>query len=52
MRSDSSRWTEISQTQFPWERDALDYVREKLPDHDPYRATRRVSERRLTTSKQ
>jgi hypothetical protein len=38
MRSDSSRWTEIGPTQFPWEREALDYVRERLPDHDPYRA--------------
>jgi hypothetical protein len=38
MGSDSSRWTEITSTQFPWEREALDYVRERLPDHDPYRA--------------
>jgi serine/threonine protein kinase len=38
MGSDSSRWTEITPTQFPWEREALDYVRERLPDHDPYRA--------------
>jgi Nuclease-related domain len=38
MGSDSSRWTEITSTHFPWEREALDYVRERLPDHDPYRA--------------
>jgi len=28
---------EITPTQFPWEREALDYVRDGLPDHDPYR---------------
>jgi serine/threonine protein kinase len=38
MRADSTRWTEITPTQFPWEREALDYVRARLPDHDPYRA--------------
>ena len=38
MRSASSRWTEITPTQYPWEREALAYVRERLPDHDPYRA--------------
>ncbi|MCP9485019.1 MAG: BREX system serine/threonine kinase PglW [Gaiellaceae bacterium MAG52_C11] len=37
MKADSSRWTEITPTQYPWEREAIDYVREKLPDHDPYR---------------
>jgi serine/threonine protein kinase len=39
MRSDSTRWTEVTSTQFPWEREALDYVRERLPDHDPYRVS-------------
>jgi serine/threonine protein kinase len=34
----SPRWTTISESQFPWERDALDYVRERLPDQEPYRA--------------
>lgn len=31
------RWKEISPSQFPWERDALDYIRQALPDQDPYR---------------
>ena len=26
------------QSQFPWEREALEYVRERLPDIDPYRS--------------
>lgn len=34
----SPRWKEISPSEFPWEREALEYVRERLPDHDPYRA--------------
>jgi len=32
------RWKEITPSQFPWEREALEYVRQSLPDHDPYRA--------------
>ena len=32
------RWKEITPSQFPWEREALEYVRQFLPDHDPYRA--------------
>ena len=32
------RWKEIMPSQFPWEREALEYVRQFLPDHDPYRA--------------
>jgi serine/threonine protein kinase len=34
----SERWKQITPSQFPWEREALDYVRERLPDIDPYRA--------------
>jgi len=33
----SERWKQITPSQFPWEREALDYVRENLPDCDPYR---------------
>ncbi len=32
------RWTAVSQSSFPWEQEALDYVRVSLPDHDPWRA--------------
>ena len=32
------RWKEITPSQFPWEREALEYIRQFLPDHDPYRA--------------
>ena len=32
------RWSIITPSEYPWEQDALDFVREQLPDHDPYRA--------------
>ena len=31
-------WTTVTESQFPWEREALEFVRERLPDRDPYRA--------------
>jgi hypothetical protein len=37
VKADGQRWQEIGATRFPWEREALDYVRENLPDYDPYR---------------
>jgi hypothetical protein len=37
MSMSSERWKQITPSQFPWEREALDYVREHLPDCDPYR---------------
>jgi hypothetical protein len=38
MALSSARWNKISESQFPWERDALDYIRERLPNQEPYRA--------------
>lgn len=38
MPDPGSRWQEIGETRFPHEREALDYVRERLPDWDPFRA--------------
>jgi serine/threonine protein kinase len=38
MALSAKRWQAISQSQFPWEREALEYVRDGLPDHDPYLA--------------
>jgi serine/threonine protein kinase len=32
------RWSAVSEPGFPWEREALDYVREHLPNHDPWQA--------------
>ncbi|MCK6556376.1 BREX system serine/threonine kinase PglW [Candidatus Binatia bacterium] len=32
------RWQTITESEFPWERDALHFIRERLPDTDPYRA--------------
>jgi hypothetical protein len=34
----ASRWTAVSQSPFAWERDALDFARSHLPDHEPWRA--------------
>lgn len=34
----SSRWHAISKSQFPWEQEALDFLRARLPDCDPYLA--------------
>lgn len=33
-----SNWTSFAESPYPWERDALDFVRERLPEHEPYRA--------------
>jgi len=32
------RWRTIAESEYPWEREALAFVRERLPDHDPYLA--------------
>jgi len=32
------RWTAVSQSAFEWEREALDFLRDALPDHEPWRA--------------
>lgn len=33
-----SRWTQVTQSEFPWERDGLAHLQTGLPDRDPYRA--------------
>jgi hypothetical protein len=33
----SQRWMAVTEPQFPWERDALTYLHERLPDQDPFR---------------
>ena len=38
MAISSHRWHTIAESQFPWERDALDYLRERLPNQEPFRA--------------
>ena len=32
------RWTVVSPSAFEWEREALEFLREHLPDHEPWRA--------------
>jgi serine/threonine protein kinase len=34
----SHRWVAIAESEYPWERAALSYVREQFPDQDPFRA--------------
>ena len=31
-------WIEVTPSEYPWERDALAYLKERLPDGDPFRA--------------
>ena len=38
MDATSPRWQTVAESEFPWERAALAFVRERLPDHEPYRA--------------
>ncbi|WP_291980614.1 BREX system serine/threonine kinase PglW [Luteitalea sp.] len=33
-----TRWHPITESSFAWEQDALDFVRERLPDQEPYHA--------------
>ena len=33
-----SNWHSINESNFAWERDALDFIRERFPDREPYRA--------------
>ena len=34
----TSNWTSIGESPYPWERDAIDFIRGRFPDHEPYRA--------------
>jgi hypothetical protein len=38
LKPTSQRWKQIGECRFPWEREALEIVREGLPDLEPYRA--------------
>jgi serine/threonine protein kinase len=38
MGKQSSRWFTIAESQFPWEREALEFIRDRIPDAEPYRA--------------
>jgi nuclease-like protein len=34
----TGNWTTVAESKYPWERDALSFVRRKFPEHEPYRA--------------
>ena len=34
----TKNWTTITESHFPWEREALEFVRTQFPTHEPYRA--------------
>jgi len=38
VKADSTRWIQVTPSSFAWERAALDWVRARLPDADPWRA--------------
>jgi serine/threonine protein kinase len=38
MAMSDGRWRSITESQYPWEREALDFIRQRLPDYEPYRA--------------
>lgn len=38
MTDPTKKWTTVSESEFPWERDALEFVRDRFPGHEPYRA--------------
>ncbi|MCK5861214.1 MAG: BREX system serine/threonine kinase PglW, partial [Candidatus Hydrogenedentes bacterium] len=39
LKGDTAKnWTKISESQFPWEREALDFIQQHFPAHKPYRA--------------
>src|SRR5437868_3779956 len=38
MSEQKKNWITVTESPHPWERDALDFVRDRWPDHDPYRA--------------
>ena len=34
----ASNWITVSESSFSWEREALQFVRDRFPQHEPYRA--------------
>ena len=34
----AKNWTTITESHFPWEREALEFVQKQFPTHEPYRA--------------
>lgn len=38
MKAGSKNWTTVAESKFSWEREALEFVRERFPSHEPYRA--------------
>src|SRR3954469_9158056 len=38
MSDTKKTWITVTESKYPWERDALDFVRDRWPDHEPYRA--------------
>lgn len=33
-----NNWVQVTPSEFPWEREALAFLKDRLPDHEPYRA--------------
>ncbi len=38
MSGSSKNWKSSSESQFPWEREALEFIKQRFPEHEPYHA--------------
>lgn len=38
MTMSANRWTAIAESHFPWEREAIEFLRGRLPDQEPWHA--------------
>ncbi len=38
MDNNLSNWIRVSESRFPWEREALEFIRQQFPSHSPYLA--------------
>ena len=36
--TNQSNWITVAESQFPWEREALEFIRSQFPKQEPYRA--------------
>jgi len=36
--AESTHWMTVSESSYPWEREALEFIRARFPSHEPYRA--------------
>ena len=37
MSATKKNWITVTESRYPWERDALDFVHDRWPDHEPWK---------------